>query len=127
VLQTLSINLVTLLDYHTRHGASPFIPPFRLELMRKCPSKQVIRQNDFTPVHVMKSLQNKNTAIFVVIAGGFNNAPELRIVEPHLSTIHSDEIGINAANILLSLVKEPKLSYQVTHIQTKSIFRASTS
>lgn len=196
-----TINLVTLLEYHTRHGASPFYPsphpgrnwfvhrrtigynprkkraagngssplirlslpwlqgkaaiaddPNRLDLeqcvlnpdreffsesdwmekrlkqMKQMPSAFVCA-NDFIAVNVMKALKNNHIAIPGDIAVcGFDNAPESRIVEPHLSTVHiySDEMGIAAANMLLSRVKEPALPYQVTHIQTKPLFRAST-
>ena len=100
----------------------------RLKQMKQMPSAFVCA-NDFIAVNVMKALKNNQIAIPGDIAVcGFDNAPESRIVEPHLSTVHiySDEMGIAAANMLLSRVKEPALPYQVTHIQTKPIFRAST-
>ncbi|VTR39048.1 periplasmic binding protein/LacI transcriptional regulator [Actinobacillus pleuropneumoniae] len=100
----------------------------RLKQMKQLPSAFVCA-NDFIAVNVMKALKNSHIAIPGDIAVcGFDNAPESRIVEPHLSTVHiySDEMGIAAANMLLSRVKEPALPYQVTHIQTKPIFRAST-
>ncbi|MEC0370651.1 LacI family DNA-binding transcriptional regulator [Paenibacillus chibensis] len=84
--------------------------------------------NDFIAVNVMKSLKNKNVSIPEDIAVvGFDNAPESRIVEPHLTTVHifSDEMGITAADMLLSRIQEPSQPHQVTHIQTKPIFRES--
>ncbi|MBU5346522.1 LacI family DNA-binding transcriptional regulator [Paenibacillus lautus] len=100
----------------------------RLKQLKQMPSAFVCA-NDFIAVNVMKALKNNHIAIPGDIAVcGFDNAPESRIVEPHLSTVHiySDEMGIAAANMLLSRVKEPALPYQVTHIQTKPLFRAST-
>ena len=76
----------------------------RLKQMKQMPSAFVCA-NDFIAVNVMKALKNSHIAIPGDIAVcGFDNAPESRIVEPHLSTVHiySDEMGIAAANMLLS-------------------------
>lgn len=100
----------------------------QLEAMNHLPSAFVCA-NDFIAVNVMKALKNKDMAIpDDIVVAGFDNAPESRIVEPHLTTVHifSDEMGIAAANMLLSRIKEPSQPYQVTHIQTKPIFRSST-
>jgi LacI family transcriptional regulator len=99
----------------------------RLEQIAELPAAFVCA-NDFIAVNVMKSLKNKNISIPEDIAVvGFDNAPESRIVEPHLTTVHifSDEMGITAADMLLSRIQEPSQPHQVTHIQTKPIFRES--
>lgn len=100
----------------------------RLGEMKHLPSGFVCA-NDFIAVNVMKALKNKDLHIPEdIVVTGFDNANESRIVEPHLTTVHiySNEMGITAANMLLSRIKEPSQPYQVTHIQTKPILREST-
>lgn len=100
----------------------------QLEGMSVLPSAFVCA-NDFIAVSVMKALKNKNLKIPEDIAVfGFDNAPESRIVEPHLSTVHiyNNEMGIMAAEMLLARVKDPSRPYQITHIRTEPIFREST-
>lgn len=100
----------------------------RLGQIKELPAAFVCA-NDFIAVNVMRALKNRNVAVPDDIAvAGFDNAPESRIIEPHLTTVHiySDEMGIAAANMLLSRIKEPSQPYQVTHIQTKPILREST-
>ncbi|MGW9527546.1 LacI family DNA-binding transcriptional regulator [Paenibacillus terrae] len=100
----------------------------QLEGMNVLPSAFVCA-NDFIAVSVMKALKNKNLKIPADIAVfGFDNAPESRIVEPHLSTvhIHNNEMGIMAAEMLLARVKDPSRPYQITHIKTEPVFREST-
>ncbi|MDO7908731.1 LacI family DNA-binding transcriptional regulator [Paenibacillus sp. JX-17] len=101
----------------------------RLEQMTQLPSAFVCA-NDFIAVNVIKALKNKNMKIpDDIVVAGFDDAPESRIVEPHLSTVHiySDEMGITAANMLLSRIQEPDLPHQITHIQTQPVFRDSTA
>ncbi|MEE4566072.1 substrate-binding domain-containing protein [Paenibacillus polymyxa] len=100
----------------------------QLEGMSALPSAFVCA-NDFIAVSVMKALKNKNLKIPEDIAVfGFDNAPESRIVEPHLSTVHiyNNEMGITAAEMLLARVKDPSRPYQITYIRTEPIFREST-
>ncbi|MEE4562070.1 substrate-binding domain-containing protein [Paenibacillus polymyxa] len=100
----------------------------QLEGMSVLPSAFVCA-NDFIAVSVMKALKNKNLKIPEDIAVfGFDNAPESRIVEPHLSTVHiyNNEMGIMAAEMLLARVKDSSRPYQITHIRTEPIFREST-
>ncbi|QDY85747.1 LacI family transcriptional regulator [Paenibacillus polymyxa] len=100
----------------------------QLEGMSVLPSAFVCA-NDFIAVSVMKALKNKNMKIPEDIAVfGFDNAPESRIVEPHLSTVHiyNNEMGVTAAEMLLARVKDPSRPYQITHIRTEPIFREST-
>ncbi|WP_226003320.1 LacI family DNA-binding transcriptional regulator [Paenibacillus sp. BJ-4] len=100
----------------------------QLEGMNELPSAFVCA-NDFIAVSVMKALKNKNMKIPADIAVfGFDNAPESRIVEPHLSTVHiyNNEMGITAAEMLLARVKDPSRPYQITHIKTEPIYREST-
>jgi LacI family transcriptional regulator len=85
--------------------------------------------NDFIAISVMKSLKSKNVKIpNEIVICGFDDTPESIIVEPHLSTVHifNNEMGIIAAEMLLSRIKDPLKPYQVTHVRTKPIFRDST-
>ncbi|AOZ94087.1 LacI family DNA-binding transcriptional regulator [Paenibacillus crassostreae] len=99
-----------------------------LDGMTNLPSA-FICANDFIAVSVMKSLKSKNVKIpDDIVICGFDDTPESIIVEPHLSTVHifNNEMGIIAAEMLLSRIKDPLKPYQVTHVRTKPIFRDST-
>ncbi|GIP24294.1 LacI family DNA-binding transcriptional regulator [Paenibacillus sp. J22TS3] len=85
--------------------------------------------NDFIAVQVMKALKSRGVQIpDEVRICGFDDAPESRIVEPHLSTVHiyNNEMGVTAAEMLLSRVKNPAQPYQIIHVRTEPIFREST-
>ncbi|WP_334075407.1 MULTISPECIES: LacI family DNA-binding transcriptional regulator [Paenibacillus] len=100
----------------------------RLNEMGKLPSVFVCA-NDYIAVSVIKALKNRNLAIpRDIVICGFDNGPESVIVEPHLTTVHiySNEMGIKAAEMLLSRIHDPNQPYQVSHIYTKPIFREST-
>lgn len=58
-----------------------------------------------------------------IVICGFDNGPESNIVEPHLTTVHiySNQMGVKAAEMLLSRIHDPKQPYQVSHIYTKLI------
>ena len=101
----------------------------QLDEMKALPSAFVCA-NDFIAVGVMKSLRNKNVKIpDEIVIFGFDDSPESRIVEPPLSTVRifNNGMGITAAEMLLSRIKDPSRPYQITHVQTKPIFRDSTS
>lgn len=100
----------------------------QLDRMKVLPSA-FICANDFIAVSVMKSLKNKNVQIpDEIVVCGFDDGPESRIVEPLLTTVHifNNEMGVIAAEMLLSRVKDPSKPYQITHVKTEPIFRAST-
>lgn len=85
--------------------------------------------NDYIAVSMMKALRNRNLSIPQdIVICGFDNGPESVIVEPHLTTVHifSNEMGVKAAEMLLSRIKDPNQPYQVSHIYTKPIIREST-
>lgn len=85
--------------------------------------------NDYIAVNFMKSLKNLNHSIpGDIVVCGFDNGPESKIIEPHLTTVHiySNEMGVKAAEILLSRITHPEQPYQVSHIYTKPIIRDST-
>ncbi|KRE47103.1 LacI family DNA-binding transcriptional regulator [Paenibacillus sp. Soil522] len=100
----------------------------QLNKMKELPTAFVCA-NDFIAVSVMKALRNKNIQIPNDIAVcGFDDAPESRIVEPHLTTVHifNSEMGNIAADMLLSRIKNPTKPYQITHVKTELVFREST-
>lgn len=101
----------------------------RLNEMQKLPSA-FICANDFIAVSFMKALKNKNVSVpHDVAICGFDNGPESMIVEPHLTTVHiySNEMGVKAAEMLLSRISDPEQPYQVSHIFTKPLVRESTA
>jgi LacI family transcriptional regulator len=100
----------------------------RLHSMKELPSA-LLCANDFIAVSCMKALKNRNISIPQDIAiCGFDNGPESMIVEPHLTTVHiySNEMGVKAAEMLLSRISDPAQPYQVSHIFTKPLIREST-
>lgn len=100
----------------------------RLGEMEKLPSV-FICANDYIAVSVIKALKNRNLSIpGDIVICGFDNGPESVIIEPHLTTVHiySNEMGIKAAEMLLSRIHDPNQPHQVSHIYTKPIFREST-
>ncbi|MNW34161.1 Catabolite control protein A [compost metagenome] len=100
----------------------------RLKEMDELPAAFVCA-NDYIAVSVMKSLKNLNHSIPQdIVICGFDNWPESMIVEPHLTTVHiySNEMGIKAAEMLLSRINKPDQPYQVSHIFTKPLIRGTT-
>ena len=59
---------------------------------------------------------------------GFDNSAESRIIDPPLTTadIPGDSMGHMAADLLLSRMQHPEMSYRIVYAQTKVITRAST-
>lgn len=100
----------------------------QLTSMKKLPSAFVCA-NDFIAIHVTRILKDLNIRIpEEVKVCGFDNAPESRIIEPHLTTvhIHRSEMGILAAEMLLKRIENPYRPPQVTHVKTTPVFRQST-
>lgn len=85
--------------------------------------------NDFLAVNLMKALKNRGVHIPGDVAVcGFDNSPESDIVEPHLTTVHiyRGEMGVKGAEMLLARIHDPEQPFQVSHIYTKPVIRAST-
>lgn len=85
--------------------------------------------NDFHAVHMLNVL--KRHGLYIpddVMIVGFDNAPESRIIDPNITTanIPSADIGIQAADILLTRISNPERSYISCYIKTTPIFRGST-
>ena len=103
---------------------------FTKDLVAALPSlpDAIICANDFVAIDLMKVL--KECGIRVpedVWITGFDDASESRIVEPHLTTVHipGSDMGLMAADLLLSRIKNPSLPYRIAYAQTSLCFRAS--
>ncbi|AIQ49256.1 LacI family transcriptional regulator [Paenibacillus sp. FSL R7-0273] len=108
--------------------SSPGWADEKLNNIAELPSAYVCA-NDYIAVGFMKSLKNLDHSIpGDIVICGFDNGPESRIIEPHLTTVHiySNEMGVKAAEMLLSRINTPEQPYQVSHIYTKPIIREST-
>ncbi|GIM30377.1 LacI family transcriptional regulator [Clostridium polyendosporum] len=100
----------------------------QLDHMKKLPSAFVCA-NDFIAISVMKALRDKNIKIPDEIAiCGFDDSYESRVIDPQLTTVHifNNEMGIMAAEMLLSRLKNPSKPFQITHVKTEVLFRNST-
>ncbi|WP_018750598.1 LacI family DNA-binding transcriptional regulator [Paenibacillus sanguinis] len=101
----------------------------RLANMEKLPSAFVCA-NDFIAIHVIRSLKELNIRIpDEVMVCGFDDAPESRIVEPHLTTvnIYRFEMGFIAAEMVISRIENPDRPPQITYVKTTPVFRESTT
>ena len=86
--------------------------------------------NDFIAIRLMKALKSSGLSIPDDIGvTGFDNASASKIVEPHLTTVHiySSDMGIKAAEMLLSRIRYPEQPYQVVHVQTRPMLRESAN
>jgi LacI family transcriptional regulator len=100
----------------------------RVQQMEALPSALVC-SNDYIAINVMRILKNKNIRIPEdIMICGFDNSTESQIIEPHLTTAHiyRDEMGLQAAEMLLSRIQNPDKPAQIVHFQTTPIFRSST-
>lgn len=100
----------------------------QLDKMGELPTAFVCA-NDFIAIGLMKTLKNRNVRIPEDVAVcGFDDSPESRIVDPHLTTAHipNNQMGNIAADMLLARVKDPARPFQITHVKTEPIFREST-
>lgn len=116
------------LDEDDLFFASPGWAEEKLNSITKLPGAFVCA-NDYIAVNFMKSLKNLSHSIpGDIVVCGFDNGPESKIIEPHLTTVHiySNEMGIKAAEMLLSRINTPEQPYQVSHIYTKPVYREST-
>ncbi|WP_342556177.1 LacI family DNA-binding transcriptional regulator [Paenibacillus sp. FSL R7-0652] len=100
----------------------------RVSALESLPSAYICA-NDFIAVELIRAFRSRQVTVpqHLVICG-FDNAPESRIIEPPLTTVHiySSEMGIKAAEMLLSRIDNPAQPYQVSHIATTPIIREST-
>ncbi|MEV5030362.1 LacI family DNA-binding transcriptional regulator [Paenibacillus sp. LPE1-1-1.1] len=127
-MSKIEINMSYCVIEEDRYFSEPNFMDRQLDKMKELPTAFVCA-NDFIAVSVMKALKKMNIQIPNDIAVcGFDDAPESRIVEPHLTTVHisNSEMGYIAADMLLSRIKTPTKPYQITHVKTELKFREST-
>ena len=85
--------------------------------------------NDYHAVKLMLALKRMGLAIpGDVMVAGFDNTPESAIIEPGLTTvnIHSADMGVLAADVLLARLQSPQRPFCLTYAQTEPVFRSST-
>jgi DNA-binding LacI/PurR family transcriptional regulator len=89
----------------------------------------VFASNDFIAVGVVKALKEAGLAIpgdAAVV--GFDNLDMAKIVDPELTTIHTDkeQIGKRAVTCLFDLLEKRELPEKTLIVQTKLMVRQST-
>lgn len=111
------------------------LPYYNLELLASkikalpCLPEAFVCANDYIAIDVIRALKSLNLTIPDDIRiCGFDNSTESRIIEPPLTTanIPGDSMGHFAAEILLSRIQHPELSYRTVYVQTQIINRLST-
>ncbi|MGL6201638.1 MAG: LacI family DNA-binding transcriptional regulator [Lachnospiraceae bacterium] len=85
--------------------------------------------NDFVAIDLLKALRKCSFEVPKdVMITGFDDAAEAIIIEPHLTTVHipSSEMGIIAADLLMTRIQNPKLPYRTTYVRTHIKYRESS-
>ena len=86
--------------------------------------------NDFVAMDALDAFRRLGIRVPEdVLLFGFDNSPESRVLTPSLSTvhIHSQIMGMTAASLLLSRIREPSLNYRTVYTETMRIYRDSTA
>ena len=85
--------------------------------------------NDFNAFQMLPFLRDKK----IKVPGdlklvGFDDSPIAKVIRPELSTIHihSQIMGYEAMNLLLSRMRDPHLNYRTLHTETSLYLREST-
>ena len=84
--------------------------------------------NDFIAIDLMRALKKCSYRIpDDVLVCGFDDSKESKIVDPPLTTVRipSAEMGIIAADLLLSRINMPTLPYRTTYVRTDIKYRVS--
>jgi len=85
--------------------------------------------NDYIAISTLRALKQLNISVpDDVQICGFDDSPEASIITPTLSTIriHSDSMGVTAAELLLSRISHPDVPHKITYVKTDVIYRDST-
>ena len=85
--------------------------------------------NDFVASDLYDSLRSLGKSVPEdVLVLGFDDAPESRVSNPPMSTvhIHTQIMAFTAVQLLLSRIKEPNLDYRTVHTDSELIIREST-
>lgn len=113
-----------------RHEAENYADYLRNELSRMDLLPELfICANDFVAIDMMRALDKLGVKVPSEIKLlGFDDSTESRIVTPPLSTIHihSQILGVSAAQLLLSRMSERALNYRTVYGETELVLRQST-
>lgn len=85
--------------------------------------------NDFIAINILHVFEKLGIRVpDDVLLCGFDDSPESRILTPRLTSIHihTQIMGLSAAHLLLSRIKEPALNYRTVYTETNIIYREST-
>lgn len=85
--------------------------------------------NDFVAIDFLHALKVRGVNVpNDVYLCGFDDSSESRIISPPLTTIHihSQIMGLSAAQLLFSRIKEPSLDYRILYTETTLKYREST-
>ena len=85
--------------------------------------------NDFIAIDLLQAFKRLGISVPKdVYLCGFDDSPESRVITPTLTTIHihSQIMGVSAADLLISRIREPSLNYRMVHTETTLIYREST-
>ena len=85
--------------------------------------------NDYITFQMLPFLREKNIKVPEdLMLVGFDDSPIAKIIRPELSTIHihSQIMGYEAINLLLSRMRNPDLNYRTLHTETSLYVREST-
>lgn len=102
-----------------------------VEQIRKLPElpEAFVCANDYYAIQMLVALRQMGISVpKEVMVTGFDDGPESRIVDPPLTTVNvpAREIGVMAADILLSRLHYPEFPYHFTYVQTVPVYRKST-
>ena len=98
-----------------------------LKKMKRLPDI-FICANDFVAFDFLKIARKNNISVpDEVKLCGFDDSQESTIVNPAMTTvhIHSQLMGHEAVELLLSRIKEPSMNFRIVHTETNLIYRDS--
>ena len=131
VLREANVEIDTRVCIHAEDGEQYSDLNWTEAQLRKMPylPDAFVCANDFHAVRVMLALKKMGISIpDEIMIAGFGDFAEASIIDTGLTTaeIPSDEMGITAANMLLTRIGNKERPYGLVYMQTKPIFRGST-
>lgn len=85
--------------------------------------------NDFVAIDTLNVMQKLGISVpDDVYLCGFDDSPEAKLITPSLTTIHihSQIMGLFAAQLLCSRIQEPTLDFRTVYAETSLVYREST-
>ncbi|KIR02197.1 regulatory protein, LacI [Lachnospiraceae bacterium TWA4] len=129
-------NLPCLDEYCFTSGMNKDDYPHYKDYLRECFSSITslpdvfICANDFVAMDILNIFNEFGISVPKdVYLCGFDDSPESKLISPPLTTIHihTQIMGLTAANLLLSRIEQPFLNYRAVHTETTIIYRQSTN